>query len=123
MSRTREHRLVVERWHPQKLNQLLGCHWGTRSRRKRFDAELVAIEAHNQDVPRATLRRRVSLLIVLGPRQRAGDVDAYQKSCLDALVCAGLLIDDSPAWCEIAPVVYERGPEKKTVIVLEDMEG
>ena len=41
-------------------------------------------------IPRATGRRRVSLHIVLAPRQRAGDPDAFWKSTLDALVAEAI---------------------------------
>jgi hypothetical protein len=100
-----EHRLVIDGWHPARLNQLVGCHWGTRSKRKRVDREVIALEALAQKIPKAMGKRRVSLVLTLAPRQRAGDLDAYWKSLLDALVVAGLLVDDSRhnAECRIMP--------------------
>jgi hypothetical protein len=116
-----EHRLVIERWLPCRLNQLVGCHWGTRSKRKRFDREVIAVEALVQRIPKASGKRRVSLVLTLAPRQRAGDPDGYWKSTLDALVCAGLLVDDSRQWCALGAVRFERGNSRRTAIVLEDV--
>jgi hypothetical protein len=58
---------------------------------------------------------------LLGPRQRGADPDAYWKSLLDALVHAGLLVDDSPKWCELGPVRFERECRRKPAIQLELM--
>jgi hypothetical protein len=115
------HRIEVPNWLPTPLNRLLGCHWGTRSRLKRADADLVAVYAMRAGVPRATSRRRVTLRLTLGPRQRAPDPDALWKSLLDGLVRAGLLVDDNYQGVELGEVIFERGPEQSTRIVLEDL--
>jgi Holliday junction resolvase RusA-like endonuclease len=115
--------IVVPNWSPTPLNKLLGCHWGTRSRLKRADADLVAVYAMRAGVPRATGRRRVTLRLTLGPRQRAPDPDSLWKSLLDALVRAGLLVDDDRFGVELGEVTFERGPEPATVIVLEDLDS
>lgn len=112
-------RVVIDRFQPTKLNQLLSRHWATRNRLKNIDGWVIGLAV--REVPCATTKRRVTLTIVLGPRQRGGDVDAYQKATLDALVACGRLKDDSKEWCEIAPVKYERGPRRATVIELEDI--
>jgi hypothetical protein len=115
--------IVIPRWHPTALNRLLGCHWGTRSRLKRADTDLIAICARQAGVPRATGRRRVSLQITLAPRQRAADPDSFWKALLDGLVRAGLLVDDDRFGVELGDVTFGRGPEPGTVIVLEDRES
>jgi hypothetical protein len=114
------HFLRLPGWTPAPLNSLIGCHWGTRSRRKRADREVVALEALAQGIPRATGRRRVSLVVTGWPTGRLPDADGLLKSTLDALVHAGLLVDDAPAWCELGAVEVCRGP-RGTTIVLEDL--
>src|SRR4051812_7545214 len=110
--------LTIEGWHPARLNDLLRGHWSRGHRLKKADRQIVGLAARLQGIPPATGKRRVSLTITLGPRQRAGDVDAYQKSLLDSLVQAGLLTDDNRQGVELAPVQFERGPGRSTTIIL-----
>jgi hypothetical protein len=37
------------------------------------------------------------------------------------LTRAGLVVDDAPAWCEIAPVTFERGEGRRAVVTLENL--
>jgi hypothetical protein len=115
-------RLLIPHWHPIRLNQIVGGHWARGHRLKRVDRELVAAYAAGGASP-AIGPRRVRLTIVLGPRQRAADPDAYWKSLLDALVHAGLLLDDNRQNCELEPVRFERGERMGTVIELFDLEA
>jgi hypothetical protein len=109
--------------HVHRNNELTGCHWATKAKRKKADRELVTLLCRAAGVPPADGKRRVSLVVVLGPRQRRGDADCpFWKSLLDALVCAGALVDDSPKWCEAAePVAYRRGRTAGMVVHLEDV--
>lgn len=111
--------IEIDDYHPIRLNQLIGCHWATVRRRK--DSVYRTLRWRSLDIPRAAGRRRVTLRLTLGPRQRAGDPDAYWKALLDACVRLGLLVDDSRTWVELAPVEFERGERKRTVIELEDI--
>jgi hypothetical protein len=113
-------RLVIPGWVPARLNTLVGC-WQRRHRLKRADREMVGTYARLARIPPATLPRRVSLTIVLGPGERAGDPDAYFKSVLDALTACGLLVDDNRQGVELGDVRFERG-ERATVIHLEDLQ-
>lgn len=113
------HGLIIDGWHPCRLNQLVSVHWANRSRLKRVDRQFVA--TYGRDLPRATGKRRVRLRIVLGPGQRAGDPDAYWKSLLDALVHAGLLLDDNRQHVELGPVAFDRAEKRRTEIILEDI--
>ena len=97
------YRLVIEGWHPARLNQLLAGHWSRCHRLKRADRQLVGLESKLQGIPPATGKRRVSLTLVLGPRQRAGDPDSYFKSLLDALTHAGMILDDNRQSVELGP--------------------
>lgn len=113
----------IDGWQPATLNRLLNSHWTTRSRMKKHDAEIIAASVLGADVPKAETKRRVGLEIILGPRQRGADSDAYWKSVLDALVKCGALHDDSKEWCELGEVKYTRGVRPGTVIVLENCES
>lgn len=115
------HVLEIDGWHPARKNEWEGRHWSVKNRIKAADKAVVFAANFNAGIPKATTKRRVRLTITLGPRQRGGDVDAYWKSLLDALKCAGLIIDDSKEWVETPPVEYVRGPKKATRIELEDI--
>lgn len=115
------HRIVIPGWQPTRLNQLLSVCWQKAARLKKADRQVVTLYARQAGIRTASTPRRVSLEITLAPRQRAGDPDAYWKSCLDALVCAGALVDDSRQWVELGPVTFGRGQQKGTVIVLEEL--
>ncbi len=111
----------IPNWHPTRLNQLLNSHWAVAARYKRHDADIIAASVLGAGVPKADRsRRRVSVEIVLGPRQRGGDPDCYWKSLLDGLVKCGLLKDDSKEWLECGEVIFSRGPRPATVIKIEN---
>jgi hypothetical protein len=113
--------LVIPDWRPALLNTLLGCHRWKRGRLKKCDRQLIGFYARLAGVPKAEGKHRVSLLLTLGPRQRAGDPDAYWKSVLDGLVHAGLLADDNRQGVELGRVAFDRGARMETTIVLEDV--
>lgn len=113
--------IIIPNWHPTLLNVLLNCSPHKRNRLKRADQGMVATYARLAEAPRATGKRRVTLTIVLGPRQRGGDPDAYWKSLLDALAACGQLVDDSRKWVETPPVLFERAAIKSTSIQLLDL--
>lgn len=104
-----------------RLNQLIGCHWATKHRRTKADRQLVGYCCHHAGVPPATGKRRVKLTVVLGPRQRGPDPDAFWKSLLDALVACGALRGDSKEWVELPPVAYQRGRARSMHLILEDI--
>ena len=114
------HTLVIERWRPLRLNDMLYRNRYSVARRKRADKHLIAIEAVRQGVPKAAGPRRVSIHVVLSGRQKAADPDAYWKSLNDGLTSCGLLVDDSSRYCTLGPVTYERGEVTRTIITLED---
>jgi Holliday junction resolvase RusA-like endonuclease len=118
-----QHTLHIPRWHPAKVNQLYSGHWAVKSRLKAADRQMVALYAKQAKIPLAFGPRRVTLTILLKPRQRGGDPDAYWKSSLDALTHAGLLVDDNRQHVELAPVQYRRSGETDwgTLIHLEDL--
>lgn len=118
-------------WHPVRTNQLIGADWRSVYKLKKEQHFLVAMSFWRASVPPADRtvdgyptqrKRRVSLTIVLGPRQRGGDPDAYWKVLLDSLVKCHILVDDRKEWVELAPVQYERGKKPATIIMLEDLE-
>ena len=113
--------VTILHWHPVPLNKLIGVHWGTAHARKMADQRRLADELAFAGVPEARHRRRVSLRVILGPRQRAFDPDAPWKSLLDALVACRRLVDDSRQWCELGEIEFERGKAKATVLTIEDV--
>jgi hypothetical protein len=120
---TAVHTLIIPNWHPATLNSWDGRHWSVRARAKRIDRELLGWHARAAGIPPAKGKRRVSLVIVLAPRQRGGDPDCYWKSLLDSLVAAGLLTDDNRLGCELGTVRFVRGPRRQTEIRLRDVRG
>lgn len=113
------HEIIIPNFHPARLNQLIGCyHWSKAHKLKKSDAKMIA--AYSRHVEKAVGKRKVKLIVTMGPRMRCPDVDSFWKSTLDALVQCKLLVDDSPKWCEIMPVIYERGQAKGTIIRLYD---
>lgn len=114
------HRLTIPGLAPT-VNRLMR---GTIRRRIRIAKAwrfAVAVCAVRDRIPHATGKRRVSLEITLGPRQRGPDPDNLWKANLDALVHAHLLIDDDRHHVELGPVEYGRGPAAETTVVLEDL--
>jgi hypothetical protein len=119
---TTVHTLIIPNWHPARLNSWDGRHWSIRARLKRGDREMVAAYARVARVPPAKGKRKVSLVITLAPRQRNGDVDAFWKSLLDALVSCKLLINDSPRWLDLGTVRFLRAEKRATRIDLHDLQ-
>lgn len=117
-----KHVITIGGWHPARLNQWDGRHWAVRAKAKQDDRIVIDLACRaNALVTQATGKRRVSLEIVLGPRQRGCDPDAYWKSLLDGLKHAGAILDDRKECVELGTVTYSRGPRKATKITLEDV--
>jgi hypothetical protein len=114
------YRFSIEDWHPATVNQLLGCHWGKRTKIKRGDRELIA--HYSRGLPKASSPRRVRLTIVLQKGQRAADSDAWWKSLLDGLKHCGMLVDDNRQYAILEQPEFYRGTRKSTIIELEDID-
>ncbi len=99
----------------------MGRHWGVGRKYKSLFTQHVRIAAVSARTPKATGRRCVHLTIQLGKGKRRPDPDAYWKVTLDALKACGLLVDDGPKWCELAPVEYERREMDGCVVTLEEL--
>lgn len=110
---------TIPNWQPATVNELMRS-VKARIRRKKEDREFVILYSKMSSVPEAQGKRRVRLIITLGPGQRGADADAYWKSLLDAMAHAKLIRGDSKEWVELLPVEYQRGPQKATLIELED---
>jgi hypothetical protein len=63
-------------------------------------------------------KRRVRFLIY-GRYGALPDPDSPLKSGLDALVSAGLLVDDSERWCEWEKPVFERGTTRAYIELMD----
>lgn len=109
---------IVTPFQPPTLNQLMRGKLRNRMSLSGWWRAIVAAYWHG---PIAAGKRRVTITIILGPRQRGADPDAYFKAVGDALVRCGALADDCKEYVEWAPVVYERGKERGCVIELEEI--
>lgn len=110
----------IPHWIPTSVNKLMSNHWASANRIKKADAQMIAVYAHKQGIPRAEGKRSVQTILTYH-RGRACDPDNIQKSLNDALVKCGLLVDDSHIWLETKPVIIKRGKAKHTTIILEDI--
>ena len=118
-----EHVIDIPNWNPTPLNKLLG-NWRAAAKLKKADREMIWAYCRKVGIncyEGTPVKRSVELIITLEPRQRPFDVDSLFKSTLDALVHAYALFNDSPKWCELLPVRFERGERKATRIVLRDL--
>ena len=117
------HETKVDHWHPATYNEMHGrtVHWGRKARLKKRDREVVG--TLYAKLPKATGRRRVSLVVVMAKGKRCPDKDAYWKSLLDALKHHGMLVDDNPKHCEPGTVTFDRSNDTYfgTRIILEDV--
>ena len=114
-------RLIIPNYLPPSLNVLMRMHWSKANRLKKECADFVTHYAREQGVEAASEVCRVSLLLTMGPRGRRFDDDNAWKVILDALVKAGLLVDDSPKWARRGDVWWARGPQRETVVVLDSL--
>jgi hypothetical protein len=112
---------TIDNWHPTSINELTKGRVRRGIRLKKLDRNLVAAYAIKFGITKATGRRRVDLTIVLGPRQRGCDPDAYHKSLLDALKNAGLLIQDTRHGVSFTEPTYIRADAHATIITLTDL--
>jgi len=100
--------------------------WAVRKRQKQLTRDWIAVHRCQErwsDKAKATGRRRVTFIRVLGPRQRKFDDDnlsAAFKPIRDALTEESLIVDDDPRHIEARyeQVDHERtvGPEIRIVI-------
>ena len=95
-------------------------HWSEANRRKKSDAQMLAVCAYNAKIPKATGKRRVEIIITR-TRGRKADPDAYHKSVLDGLTRTGYLKDDSQEWAECPPALILSGKQKSTTIKITDL--
>jgi hypothetical protein len=114
--------VAIEGWNPTTINQLTkrGNHF-TAAKAKRSDALILGQSLRAAGVSRAQGKRRVGLTIILGPRMRGSDPDAYHKSLLDGMQLAGALSGDDRKRVEILPVTYRKGKVKGSVVLVEDV--
>lgn len=101
-----EYTMQIER-DPPSLNARLH---NAGNQRWRYAAErdvwsqLALVERVNRRIPHAVSKRRVTLTRIYGGQQKERDVDNLSggmKICVDALVYAQVLKDDSPAFAEL----------------------
>lgn len=116
--------VFVADWHPAPLNSFVGSNHMKAARLKKRDAGIVCGALWAAGVTRAICRRRLELVIHLGPGQRGCDPDAYFKSLNDGLQLCGALVQDSRHGVELPPVEFAKGSGGMgTTIILTDLSG
>lgn len=115
------HVIEIPHWHPTPLNKLLHKNRFGAARLKAADTQVICVYANIAKATKAKGPRSLKIIITLAPRQRACDPDAYFKSCLDALVNCGYLVNDNRQNLTLLPTEFQRGVAYKTDIVLEDL--
>lgn len=111
--------IEIPNYIPAALNQYVGKHWAVMAKLKKHDKFIIGV--YCRKLEKASKKRRVDCHYVLAKGMKARDPDSYWKSVFDALVHAGMLVDDSPKWVELGNVEYSRGIVKKTIIALTDI--
>lgn len=116
------HEFFIKWWRPATINRLMFTTVWNRIRLQKEAAEMIGW--YGRETPKATGKRRVTILVLMSPRMRPVDADALFKSTLDGLVAAGLLQGDRCENVELAPL--EQRPvrddeEWGTMIRLEDL--
>ena len=107
---------------PRSANEYTFAKVGTRIRKKKGDRDLVAHYAQQSGIPKATGKRRISLIVTLAKGGRAVDPDNAWKGLLDGCKQAGLLVNDSHKWVELGEYTIRRGERRSTLVILEDVE-
>ena len=96
--------------------------WAYAKVRKAWLQALI-VEARATSCPEATGMRRVTITRVYSGRQRAYDGDNLRGGCkplVDAMVLAGLLVDDDAANAQVH-YAQERGEQSSTRILVEEL--
>lgn len=112
--------VVIDGWHPPKLNQLMSGHWAKAAKLKKAANGVIRRAVYLASVPVALGRRRIKISVYVEGRGRRPDPDAFLKATLDALKHSGRIIDDSQEWCEWERPLILSGT-KRTEILIEDI--
>jgi hypothetical protein len=100
---------------PVNLNDTVGRHWSVKDKKLKSVTDVLAVQAAVSGVPKVTAAapevRRVSAAFTgwPDPRRRLPDPDNLMKYFLDAMVAAGLLVDDAADWCQWDRPTVQRG--------------
>lgn len=114
--------VVIPDWHPTPLNALMRMHWAKRNRTVKTEYDYVWGYCFRAGIPKAKGKRRITQRLTLKGRDRRRDDDGAWKGLLDGLVKAEMLVDDGPDWVETTPLEFERGTQRKTTIIIEEVE-
>lgn len=122
VTEARSWKFTIPGYLPPSLNELLGVHWSKRSKMKEHAANLVKVYGWRKcDVACAFRKRTVLITLTRAGRRKELDADNAKKILLDALVKAGLLGDDSPAWCNCPDPVQVKGLVCSTMVELREL--
>lgn len=114
--------LEVESLNAHRVNAG-GSRWGYKRSRDAWCKGLVACSPRDSHSPGARVKRRVTLVRIIGPRQRAFDRSNLIGGCKpvwDAMVRVGMLVDDTPLDLE-DHYDQERGPQAGLRVLIEEL--
>ncbi len=120
MTKAAPYILEIPGYLPLSLNRLMRSRKLRMSEPKRA-ADHFTLAALVFRVPKATGKRRVSLVFTVQKGKPKPDPDNLVKVVLDGLVKAGVLVDDSDEWCQLGGIRMEVGKHPKTMAIVEEM--
>lgn len=87
---------------------------------KAHDKQIISAAVKAYGIPPAEERRTVSVIIIHPPGKRFPDPDSIWKSLFDAMVCSGVIKNDSHAWVTYESPEFARGEKLRTIITIQE---
>lgn len=119
-----EYTITIPDWLPTSDNIARGNHWSKVAKAKRSMAQIIGVYANKQGIPKATTKRIVEIILIIGIHKKGRKPDAtnFYKLTLDSLVSCKLLVDDNSTWMEHKATRIEQGEHDETLIKLTDVQ-
>lgn len=118
--------VTIRGFRSASVNQLLAMHWGSRGTFKKQQMAVYAKALKAAGVTAAIGRRRLEIIVTLGPRMKRYDDDNPWKIPKDALRACHAIVDDTQKWVDHPEKVQYsdiRENEASTRVILYDIEA